>query len=328
MSLELPRWASVACCAWAFVATPRAALADSHRVAAIDPDAELTRALEVALSTWDATVLDVRIETPGAAMPIAVERARAIALEQRADVVVWVSSSEAGYALWIYDVDSDHASARALETAPPFEPATAAAVALAVKTLLRGTVVAPPPERFGAAVPEATWMLGVSAGAASRFDDSAVEARFGLHASMWPRALGHRWGVSVDAEDGPGNQVQTPTFAGTLDVAALRLAVGFRARLSESIALEPSLGGALQLLTLDGTVSGEKSQVSVRRLDVGFDPRLGFGFAVLGGRLVFEPWIGVTLLERWQRFHVHGVPVAQSGPLFAEGAMRVSVSVP
>jgi hypothetical protein len=43
---------------------------------------------------------------------------------------------------------------------------------------------------------------------------------------------------------------------------------------------------------------------------------------------MFEPWIGVTLLERWQRFLVRGVPVAQSGPLFAEGAMRVSVSVP
>jgi hypothetical protein len=298
-------------------------------VAAIDPDAELTRALEVALSTWDATVLDVRIETPGAAMPIAVERARAIALEQRADVVVWVSSSEAGYALWIYDLDSDHASARALEAAPPFEPATAAAVALAVKTLLRGTVVAPPPERFGAAVPEPTWRLGISVGAASRFhDNGSVEPRFGVHTSIWPGALGHRWGVSVDAEDGPGSQVQIPAFAGTLNAAALRLALGFRARLSEWIALAPSLGVALQLLTLEGAVSGAKSQGSVRRLDVGFDPRLGVEFAVLGGRLVFEPWIGVTMLGRWQRFLVHGVAVAQSGPLFAEGAMRVSLSVP
>lgn len=78
-------------------------------------------------------------------MPIAVDRARDIARDERADVLVWVSASDAGHALWIYDVASDHASARELEISPPFEPATAAAVALAVKTLLRGTVIARPP---------------------------------------------------------------------------------------------------------------------------------------------------------------------------------------
>ena len=67
------RWARATCCAVALAAKAAPAAADSHRVAAVDPDAQLARALEVALSPWGASVLQVHIETPGATMPIAFE---------------------------------------------------------------------------------------------------------------------------------------------------------------------------------------------------------------------------------------------------------------
>jgi hypothetical protein len=299
------------------------------RVAAIDPDAELAHALEAALAPWGTTVVSVHVDTPGSAMPIAAERAREIARGERVDVVVWVSSADSGYALWIYDVESDHASARRIESAPPFEPSTAAAAALAVKTLLQGTVVAPLPERLGAVAGEPSWLFGVSVGAASHLDEPiALAARFGVHASVWPRALGHRWGASVDAEDGTGMQVNAAAFNGTLNDAALRLGLGLRAPLGNAVVLEPSIGAVLQIQTLDGVVLAERATASEARFDVGFDPRLGVDFSLLGGRVHVEPWIGATVQGRWQRYHVHGVTVAESGPILAEAAVRVAFGVP
>jgi len=312
----------------ALAATSPAAAA-SHRVAAVDPDDQLARALEVALSPWDATVVQVHIETPGATMPIAADRARSIASDAHADVLVWVSESDGGHALWIYDVASDHASARTLEAAPPFEPATAAAIALAVKTLLRGTVVAPPPERFGAEVVEPEWILGTSIGAATRFTTSSLtSARVALHASLWPAGLGHRWGLSVDVEDGPGPEARSDAFSGSLTDGAARLGLGLRVPLAGWATLEPSLGGALHLLTLDGVVLAERTSVSLRRLDVAFEPRLGLDFAFLGGRLLVGPWVGVTVLGRWQRFLVHDAAVVEAGPVGMEGALRLALAVP
>ncbi|MGH7436064.1 MAG: hypothetical protein ACRENE_10360, partial [Polyangiaceae bacterium] len=167
MSRAAPRRAVGACLLAAAVVGSRTLhAAERHRIAAVDPDAELTHALDLALAPWGASVVELRLQAPGATMPFAVDRARAIAEEAHADVVVWVSGEEGAYALWIYDAASDHIGSRRLEARPPFDPATAAAVALAVKTLLRGTVVAPAGERFGAApAREARWAVGVDVGA-------------------------------------------------------------------------------------------------------------------------------------------------------------------
>ena len=315
--------------ALAVVAATRAAAADSHRVAAVDPDDQLAHALEIALSPWGATVVRVHIETPGATMPIALDRARDIARDERADVLVWVSASDAGHALWIYDAASDHASARELEIPPPFEPATAAAVALAVKTLLRGTVIAPATERFGAVVREPSWLIGTFVGLAERTArPGLVDARVGLHASVWPALLGHRWGLLVEVEGGPGATSGSDSFSGTLSDAVLRLGIGMRAPLAEGVSLEPSLGGAAHLLTLDGVVRADASRVLIRRVDPAFEPRAAVSFALLGGRLLLAPWVGLTVLGRWQRFLVHGDPVIETRPVGLEGALRVALALP
>ncbi|HEX3771335.1 MAG TPA: hypothetical protein VHV30_10740 [Polyangiaceae bacterium] len=329
------RRVAAVCAAIAAVATATPAAA-AHRVAAVDPDEQLVRALEVALSPWDAAVVAVRVdeaaERPGATMPIAVDRARAIARDARADVLVWVSASDGGNALWIYDVDSDHASARALDMAPPFEPAIAAQVALAVKTLLRGTVVAPPPERFGAAMSEPTWILGGSAGGAARLSSSRLpEARLGIHASLWPAAAGHRWGIALDVEDGTGAHTLTGAFSGSLSDAAARLALGLRVPFGGTApwaVLEPSAGVAAHLLTLDGVVIADAASVTVRRVDVAFEPRLAFDFAFLGGRLLAGPCLAASILGRWQRFFVHDTAVVEAGPVTLEGALELALALP
>ena len=322
------RWATATLAAIALLAT-RTATADSHRVAAVDPDDQLVHALEIALSPWGATVLAVHIETPGATMPMAVDRARDIARDARVDVLVWVSASDAGHALWIYDVASDHASARELEIPPPFEPADAAAVALAVKTLLRGTVIAPAAERFGAELSEPSWLIGAVVGVSAKTSrQGLVEARVGVHASVWPAAFGHRWGLSVDLDGGPGAGTVTSAFSGTLSDTALRLGVGLRVPLVDGMALEPSLGASAHDLNLDGVVRADASHVAVRRLDAAFEPRAALTFALLGGRLLLAPWVGLTAFARWQRFLVHGDPVLESGPVGLEGALRMALALP
>ena len=204
-------WGRATLAVLACMAPCRSAVASGHRVAAVDPDPEVARALDVALSPWEVTLVDVHLDSPGATMPMAVDRARAIATDASAEVVVWVSSADDGFAVWIYDAASDHASARKLDRAPPFDGPTAAGVALSVKTLLRGTSVAPPPERFGVAPTESPWRVGLAGGVAQRIQASSpVEARLGVEASGW---LG-RWGLMLDVEGAPAGTPRAPPSPG------------------------------------------------------------------------------------------------------------------
>jgi hypothetical protein len=126
------------------------------RVVLVDPGASLESATRASLEPWNVDVLVVQSPSPGATMPGTSEAARAVALAHAALAVVWVSEDAAGFALWIYDADTDQVSARALTTPPPFDALAAAGVALAIKTLLRHSAVAPESERFGAEVAPST----------------------------------------------------------------------------------------------------------------------------------------------------------------------------
>jgi hypothetical protein len=121
------------------------------RVVLISPGPELEDAARAALEPWQVEIVVLDTESPGATAPHANEVARAIALEHAANAVVWVSAHDQGYALWVYDLASQRVIERRLNTQPPFDQATAAAVALSVKTLLRHSATAPQDERYGAA---------------------------------------------------------------------------------------------------------------------------------------------------------------------------------
>jgi hypothetical protein len=325
MNLPGGEWGAAALAAVACFGLSPAAAAAGHRVAAVDPDPQVARALDVALSPWDVTLVEVHLESPGATMPIALDRARSIAQGVDAEVVVWVSSADDGYAVWIYDSASDHASARKLDQAPPFDGPTAAGVALSVKTLLRGTVVAPPAERFGAGAGERPWRIGLSAGVSSRTTASSpVEARFGLQASGWARY----WGAVLDLETGPGTHPASAALAGTLTDSSVRIALAARWPVSTTVAIEPSLGGALHWEHLDGVVVSDASSASIDRLDGAFEPRLAVDLGLAGGRVHLAPWVGASVLTRWQRFHVHDALVLELAPVTLQAALCAEVALP
>ncbi len=258
------------------------------------------------------------------------DRARAIAGDARADVVVWVSGPERGReALWIYDVASDRASARRLAMSPPFDATTAAAVALAVKTLLRGTVVAPPHERLDSVPIESTWRLGLEGGAAVHIGTSWLpESRFGLYGATWPMVFHERVGVSLGVESGYGLQVDDSAFTGSIHDSAVRLGISWRFPLSRQLAFQPSIDGSVHWVRLDGTLLATRAHVTVDRGDAGLEPRMALTLALFGGRLLVGPWVGLAFLTRSQRFFVHGTPVAELAPVSLESAMRVEIAFP
>ena len=130
----------------------------------LEPDPEFERAIRSVLEPWDTAVVVQKLGGPGNTMPASAERARAIATQSNAEAVVWVSQSNEGTALWMYDVRSDRVVARELSSRPPFDQGTAASVALMVKTLLRLSDVPPPGERL--APSSRRWLsLGLATGA-------------------------------------------------------------------------------------------------------------------------------------------------------------------
>jgi hypothetical protein len=140
-------------CAIALTTLAPAALAhaqSSPPAVLVSPGAALERAVRAALEPWDVELIAIDAPSPGATAPGANAAARALAVAHDAGAVAWISAHEQGHALWVYDLASHRVTERALTTAPPFDEATAAAVGLSLKTLLRHSATAPEAERYGA----------------------------------------------------------------------------------------------------------------------------------------------------------------------------------
>src|SRR5689334_6814266 len=90
-------------------------------------DPRFFRAVEVALGAWDIELVYDSAQ-PGSTLPKASHTAASLAKENQAAGVAWIDAAEER-ALWVYDVASDQIVARYLDRAPPFDEATAAAVA-------------------------------------------------------------------------------------------------------------------------------------------------------------------------------------------------------
>src|SRR5262249_20887700 len=124
--------------------------AERRRLVLIAPDAELHRQVGIALSAWGIEVATSDDTPPGAVFPEVEERAEALARALHADAIAWVAPTEDNAVLFMYDAMSSHVASRVIGVKPPFDGATAAAVALTLKTLLRSSAIAPENERFGA----------------------------------------------------------------------------------------------------------------------------------------------------------------------------------
>lgn len=136
--------ASISVASWATSEVPR--------IAVVEPPANLLDAASVALSPWGLHVVPISARAPASAdVSAALVTARAISQEHHAAVLIWIAAANGEPSLWLYDAQTEQVSIRPLQEAPPFDEASAAAVALTIKTLLRSTNMAPVKERMLAA---------------------------------------------------------------------------------------------------------------------------------------------------------------------------------
>jgi hypothetical protein len=334
MSMATSRRVSGLAAALMALSVARSASAESHSVATVAPDPQLAHALDVALAPWGTNITQVHPVDAQEAMPLPVDRARAIALDTRADVVVWVSREDGHFAVWIYDVATDQASSRRVAGAPPFDPMTAAAVALSVKALLRSTVVAPTRERIPLA-PEPVWQLGLGA-SALEYMPNQLAGRLGIHGSVWPAAFGHHWGLTCDVAAGMGTSVNNPgptdvSFQAGFQEVAFGVGVANRVPLLRWLAFEPSVSAVLQLLRMRGVLSDGVPARTGTGAGAGVEPAVAGVATAFGGRLRFALWAGLALMPiggvAYDVNHQQ-VPADRENVFIPEGGLRTEVAWP
>jgi hypothetical protein len=318
------------------------AYADETRVAIVG-DPALVRAVEVTLEPWGVVVV-ADADTVGATMPGAAENAAIVAARDHANAVAWISDTNGDTALWVYDASEHKVASRPLRKKPPFDDATAASIALSIKTLLRLTSVAPPAERFGARRSGPNGELESPGDVPPTPAPSATEpshplvvefttsARFAQTdaALAEPRAmLGIFWAIrdlSIGAEFsiGPGVGVSTPQFdarIGDFTIAA-HARYAFKAG---ALRVVPEIGPSGHVEFVDGAFEG--APVHTLRLDPALDAGVLVAYA-FSERAYLGVHGGASWLLRFQRFTVDGVQALGGSPVIADVGLRLGVALP
>ena len=334
--------------------------AQDARVVLVEPGASLEAAVLAALEPWGVALVAVPAASPGAEMPGSSEAARVIAEQHDASAVVWVSSTDGGHALWVYDVADDRVSARALATAPPFDEPSAAAIALSVKTLLRHSHVAPEAERWAAAaerfgdpalpeevsdapppavvepgpgaappaVLEAPRLLFLRTSLGARFlhtDPGSVEPRLSLGVLARPFE-GELVGLALDLASGPGVGIGDARFDGRLVDGEAFVTVVLRTSSRVPFGLAAELGGGLSVALLDGVLVDNAAPIDVWRVNgalrgaVVADYAIGPAFRI--GLRAAATWLG-----RRQRYLVNGEPVLRVRDLAVEASLYLEAGL-
>lgn len=325
----------------ALLAPATAQGASQYRIALIDPDAELLRAVSLSLEPWGVETAMVDAPLPEASQPAAVQSARALAQELGVQGVVWVTSAEAGSLLWVFDSEADEVTTRMLTETPPFDSAAAAAVALSVKTMLRPRVVEqpvePPPEPTvtperppappapPAPPPGPPPLAALEVGAGGRWVGYPPEPRLSAAVLAWP-ALQRRLGASVDVSTGPGRRIEDPRYRGRYQ----EIIAGAQARLrllhSRSLSAAVAVGGALYWSRLEGTVVEGSLPRNVRRLNGSFDLDIALDARVTSGIYVGAS-ARASYLPVYRRYFAEGDRLLASGPLGAGLGGHVGVEL-
>lgn len=310
----MPKWAAALLVSWAVLSVVTAAAAAPHRIAVLQPDAELHRALVLALAPWGVETL--RDDTPPpSSPPEALELATRLAEHMQVEAVVWVSRTEAGSLVWVFDAHAGEVTTRMLDDLPPFDSAAAAAVALSVKTVLRASVVAPPAERFGApaVAPRGENVFALEAGAgAGLIASGELDVKLELAAVLW-FAAARRLGLSLEIAYGPELAVEDNGFQGSYR----DIATGGRGRfrvLSSALSFGFALGAAAHWTTLRGRLPADTTERSVSRVNASIDTELSVALS-LGRGVYFGAALGIAYFPTYRRYLVLGEPIFSPWPL-------------
>jgi hypothetical protein len=303
---------------------------DARRLGLVGVDPTLDQSASLALSAWNVDIVPLAASPPSADVGAASRAADALARENRVDAVAWLVDAPDARTLLLYDARTGQVVSREVATGP-LDDATAAAIALSLKTLLRASTVAPVEERIGAEPPpphgpgqfrlegDATVRLRASNGA-------VLDPRVGLAFAWWPRPFNRVLGLALRIEEGTGLPVQNPEMRGRLTDHAASLVVRARFPVTGAFTIEPYLGGALHLTLLDGaTVDGEPITDLTR-----VDPTLEAGatFSIALGRS-FEAGLrgGVSIWQATQEYDVDGQSALTLSPVQASVGLVIGAAL-
>jgi hypothetical protein len=321
---------------------PATARAESpYRVALIEPDTELLRAVSLALEPWGVETIRSDVQRPEPSQPEAAQGARSLAEQLGVEGVVWVTSTAEGSLLWVYDLDTDEVTTRMLDETPPFDSAAAAAVALSIKTVLRSKVVeqreepvrAPPPPPPPPPPPEppppeperAPALSALELGGASHWAGPRAEPRLSLKALAW-LAFQRRFGIALSASGGPGLRVDDARFRGRYREVVAGAQARVRLLSGPSVSLAVALGGALHWSRLEGTVVEYAAPSDVRRLNGSLDLDLSADVVLTPG-LYLGASATASYLPTHRRYLVEGTRLLSPGPFGAALGGHIGVEL-
>ena len=312
------------------------------RVVAIEPDPHLEQATRVALTSWHVDLVSTQGPAPGRDLDDAIRTAHRIARASQARAVVWISPDPAskGYSLWVYD-DRAHAIAvRPLPSAPPYDDATSAAIALTVKTLLFSAFEKParepglpepePKPTPPPPAPRAVHTVRIDTLGGFRVPTHASDvlaARFGAEVAYFPSFLHQMLGVAIAADAGPSVLVEhAPLFSGTFTDTVASLSLRLRIPLRSWLALELGAGGGLHFSALEGSSAALDLAGRVSRIDGSIEAMVApeFSWKVLR----VSPTLATSVLPHYQHYLVNDVQVyaVPTGQVMA--ALRIGVELP
>ncbi|MBL4633330.1 MAG: hypothetical protein JKY56_05635, partial [Kofleriaceae bacterium] len=226
----------------------------------------LEEAIEGALLPWDFQTQSISQALPTSDEASAAgKRARQTVRNHNSRAVVWIAESEGGLALWLYDAQSEQLTVRPLASRPPFDAASAASVALTVKTLLlrrttnhegianRENVDAPNSvpktgDTSSVAAHRRKWSLESQLTARhSAADDDSSQARIALGVVHTLPSLT----MAVFVEFGRARTVNVRQFRGDFNGLAVRAQLGYPLALGRW-QMEPELSLSVHATTLEG----------------------------------------------------------------------------
>ncbi len=310
------------------------ASAQERRLALINPDDELDHAVALALSPWGMSVLVKREAPPGTSLPMAGDRARALAVDWNVSAVVWLSPAEHGSLLWIYEVETDSVSTRQLGEAPPFSSPNAASVALTLKSLLRTVPAVTPSPSLPITVPKPELpsdlpgeRFSVNAELNVRYLARAThETRGAIGGIWWFGARPTRFGIGIKASAGPGIDIERGAFTGQLRQLSLSAGLSWRVIGNRFIASSLIVGFSGHATELSGFDRELERAAELRRLSASIDAGSEVTLSLLGP---LRAGFGVRAMyfPGRERYLARGTPVLESWPVAAEFGASLGVDL-
>lgn len=299
------------CCVITFTHSAQA----QEPIVLVNPPALLEEATSKALVAWELSLRSIQAELPSQSMPGARDGAQILSATHQARAIVWLTSNDDGPALWVYDAEDDRVAVRKLSVTPPFDEASAAAVALSIKTLLMHSHTAPQEERFGAAE--------LGAGSEPRILPSQTMTWFFEAQGLVRHSLAHDESLELRVELGVNRVLNPVEVAASVVLGPGRTIAdrGLRGHYSDiefathvrypmqwkHWTFSPGLGAAMHATKISGTLSESNKVVSARR----FNPSLAAHAFVIRDLAPIRVGFGVqsSFFLRSQRYLVAGRPV-------------------